>query len=225
MIAALLGRKGYRVELIERRGDPRTGAVEGGRSINLALSARGLHALARLDLDDTILALAVPLYGRMIHSPTGELAFQPYGIGKQAINSFSRAELNLALIRAAAASPSVTLRFGRRVTDVDLATGTVSHVDAAEGPGTEAGADASTGVVIGADGAFSQIRAALQRRDQQDYAQSYLAHGYKELAIPPAADGTARLEPNALHIWPRGGFMMMALPNPDRSFTGTLFCR
>ncbi len=219
MIAALLGRKGYAVELLERRGDPRGGPVEGGRSINLAISARGLHALAQLGLEDTILRLAVPLYGRMIHSTTGQLAFQPYGIGKQAINSFSRAELNLALVRAATASPSVTLRFARRITDVDLATGTVTHVDADTGLDP----DTSVGVVIGADGAFSAVRAALQRRDHQDYSQSYLAHGYKELAIPAAPDGSPRLETNALHIWPRGGFMMMAMANPDHSFTVTLY--
>ena len=219
MLAALLGRRGYPVELLERRGDPRAGPVEGGRSINLAISARGLHALEQLDLRDEILRLAVPLYGRMVHSPSGALAFQRYGVGKQAINSFSRAELNLALVRSAATAASVQLRFGRRTVEVDLEQGSVTHVEALTGGDPVI----SRGIVIGADGAYSAVRAAMQRREHQDYAQSYLAHGYKELAIPPLPDGGARIEPNALHIWPRGGFMMMAMANHDHSFTVTLY--
>jgi kynurenine 3-monooxygenase len=155
----------------------------------------------------------------MVHSPTGQLAYQPYGIGRQAINSFSRGELNLALVRAAGAERLVTLRFERRVLDVDLDAGTVTHVDAASG------GDAQTdrGVIVGADGAYSVVRAAMQRRDHQDYSQQYLAHGYKELTIPPDTSGGPRLERNALHIWPRGGFMMMAMANPEHSFTVTLY--
>src|SRR5258706_4837658 len=117
MMAAFLGRAGHRVLVLERRGDPRSGPVDAGRSINLEISARGLNALARLELDDDIQALGVPLYGRRIHSVTGHLAFQPYGVGQQAIYSFSRAELNLALVRAAGASPNVSFRFFRRTID------------------------------------------------------------------------------------------------------------
>jgi kynurenine 3-monooxygenase len=211
LAAALLGREGWEVELLERRGDPRQGPVDGGRS--------GLHALSRLGLDAEIRALGVPLYGRMMHDLAGRLTFQPYGVAGQAITSFSRAALNLALVRAAASAPGVRLAFARRVTDVDLAAGAVTHVDAAGG-GDER---RSTGLVVGADGAYSVVRAAMQRREHQDYAQAFLAHGYKELVIPPAPDGTPRLEPNALHIWPRGGFMMMAMANPEGSFTVTLY--
>ena len=230
MLAALLGREGFPVELIERRGDPRDGRMEGGRSINLAISVRGLHALAKLDLDDELLALGVPLYRRAVHprrsapgtrhsADGGGLAYQAYGDGTQAINSFSRGELNRALIVAAGKTPNVVLSFGRRCVDVDLQAGTVSHVDA------ETGGDArvSRGIVVGADGAFSAVRPAMQKREYQEYAQSYLEHGYKELFIPARADGSPALEVNVMHIWPRGRFMMMAMANRDGSFTVTLY--
>lgn len=222
MMAAFLGREGYLVELIERRGDPRTGEMAAGRSINLAISARGLNALSQLELDDDILTLGVPLYGRMIHSPLGDLTWQPYGVGKQAINSFSRGELNLALVRAAGDSPNVRLTFGRRCLDVDLQAGVVTHVDHLTGGDRRV----STGVIVGTDGAYSVVRGAMQRREHQEYSQSYLAHGYKELYIPapaPRPDGSPALERNAMHIWPRGPFMMMAMANLDASFTVTLY--
>ncbi len=233
MLAALLGREGFPVEVIERRGDPRDGRMESGRSINLAISARGLNALAQLDLDDALVGLGVPLYRRGIHArrsalgarhsagvgPEAGLVYQAYGDGKQAINSFSRGELNRALIEAAGVTPNVTLSFGRRCVEVDLAAGTVSHVDGATG----GDARVSRGVIVGADGAFSVVRPVMQRREYQEYAQSYLQHGYKELFIPVGADGTPALEVNVMHIWPRGRFMMMAMANRDGSFTVTLY--
>ncbi len=219
MMAALLGRAGFSVLVLERRGDPRQGPVDAGRSINLAISARGLNALARLELDDDILSLGVPLYGRMIHPTAGHLAFQPYGTGKQAINSFSRAELNLGLVKAAGAEPKVTLRFFRRTIETDPVHGVVTHVDARTGENPET----SEGIVIAADGAYSVLRSALQRREHQQYSQSYLEHGYKELYIPAGPDGKPVIDLNALHIWPRGGFMMMAMANVDGSFTVTLY--
>lgn len=220
LTAALLGRAGYTVEVLERRGDPRgAGMVGEGRSINLAISARGLNALARLQLDDRIHKLGIPLYGRAIHTPAGALAHQPYGIGGQAITSFSRSELNRALIEAAAATPNVRLTFGRACRDVDLRTGTITHVDA------ETGEDPREiqGIVIGADGAFSVVRAVLERDSNPPTDTSFLEHGYKQLTIPPKPDGTPALEPNAMHIWPRGEFMMMAMANRDGSFTVTLY--
>jgi kynurenine 3-monooxygenase len=219
LVAALLGRAGHRVEVVERRPDPRTGAVEGGRSINLAISERGLHALSRLGLTDAILRVATPLRGRMIHPVEGPLAFQPYGRKGQAINSISRASLNQVLLDAAEAAGDVRFRFERRCTELDLESGALVSVDASSGGQPER----HRGVVIGADGAYSAVRGQLQRRERYDFSQDYLDHGYKELSIPPGAAGAPRLEPNALHIWPRGGFMMMAMANVDGSFTVTLY--
>ncbi len=222
MVAALLGREGFPVELIDRRGDPRTGQIEAGRSINLAISARGLNGLAALNANDQLLALGVPLYRRAIHarhSAGGGVAYQAYGDGRQAIYSFSRGELNRALVGAAGATPNVGLSFGRRCVDVDLEAGTVAHVDA----GTGADRRTSRGVIIGADGAFSAVRSGLQKRLYQEYSQSFLEHGYKELYVPARPDGSPALEMNAMHIWPRGRFMMMAMANWDHSFTVTLY--
>ncbi len=219
LMAALLGRAGHRVVVLERRGDPRVGQAEAGRSINLAISARGLHALEQLGLKHEILRLATPLHGRMIHPVAGSLAFQPYGARGQAINSMSRTDLNVALITAAERSGNVECRFGRRVTELDSESEVMTSVDARIGDGPER----HSGTVIGADGAYSAVRAHLQRRERYDFSQAYLEHGYKELFIPAAADGSARLERNALHIWPRGGYMMMAMANVEGSFTVTLY--
>ncbi len=201
---------------LERRPDPRSTDLAGGRSINLALSERGLHALDQVGLKDTILGLSVPLYGRMIHSIAGRLAFQPYGIRGSAIHSLSRAGLNAALLNAAEQA-GATVRFDRRCIGLDPAR---SEVTCQRSDGSE---ERVTGVVIGTDGAYSAVRGELLRREHQDFSQSYLSHGYRELYIPPAPDGTPRLEPEALHIWPRGGFMMMAMANVDGSFTVTLY--
>jgi kynurenine 3-monooxygenase len=219
LMAALLGRAGNDVLLLERRADPRAGAMDAGRSINLAISARGLHALEQIGLREEIVRIAIPLYGRMIHPVRGPVAFQPYGTRRQAINSMSRAALNLALVDAAERSGNVQVCFGRRCVDVDPDDGSVGTVDAASGNLPER----HTGTIIGADGAYSAVRAQLQRRERFDFSQAYLEHGYKELSIPPASDGSHRLDPHALHIWPRGGYMMMAMANLDGSFTVTLY--
>lgn len=219
LMAALLGRAGQRVILLERRPDPRRNPLDAGRSINLAISARGLHALSRIGLREQILQTGTPLYGRMIHPVRGPLAFQPYGTKGHAIHSISRAGLNSALLDAAEGSGEIQVLFGRRVVALDPGDGAVTSFD------SETGLDLQrhSGTVIGADGAFSVIRGELQRGERQDFSQEFLEHGYKELSIPPAPDGTHRLEPNALHIWPRGGYMMMAMANLDGSFTVTLY--
>ena len=217
LLACFLARDGYDVSLYERRGDPRTGAPAEGRSINLALSARGIDALQRIGIADEVLRNVIPMRGRMLHDPDGNLAFQYYSSNHtDAINSVSRGGLNLILVTAAARYPNVKLFFDHRCRSVDL-----DH----ERPTVtfENDVTVETDLVIGADGAFSAVRQAMQKREGFDYSQSYLAHGYKELTIPPAGDGSFRMEPNALHIWPRGGFMMIALPNQDRSFTCTCF--
>jgi kynurenine 3-monooxygenase len=220
LLACHLGRAGRRVDVYERRPDPRLHGQEHGRSINLALSVRGIDALRRVGLADAVLRDAIPMRGRMIHSPAGRLSFQPYGKDdSEAINSVSRAGLNLTLVNAAAAYDCVHLFFDRRCTDVDLATATLDLLDTTTSTPLKVACDA----VVGADGAYSAVRARMQKHDRFNYCQDYLSHGYKELTIPPAPGGGFALEKHALHIWPRRSFMMIALPNLDGSFTCTLF--
>ena len=219
LLAAYLGRRGYDVDLYERRADPREGNIVGGRSINLAISTRGIHALEQIGIADEALRHAIPMRGRMIHDKSGALHFAPYDVDpKKCINSIGRASLNTTVIEAAQRYPNVRVHFSHKCTDVDL-TEAVCHLETETGKLTVRG-DA----VIGVDGAFSAVRASMQRNiDNFQYNESYLAHGYKELTIPPAPDGSWQIEKNALHIWPRKSFMMIALPNPDGSFTCTLF--
>jgi kynurenine 3-monooxygenase len=220
LLACLLGRAGREVALYERRPDPRVKGFAGGRSINLALSARGIEALRRAGLADQVLAEAIPMPGRMIHAPSGRLVFQPYSKDRSdAINSVSRGGLNLAMLEAAEAISGVRVHFGQRCADVELEAPALL-LEGGE-PGETRRVEAS--LVIGADGAFSAVRGRLQRLERFDYSQSFLSHGYKELCIPPAPGGRFAMEPRALHIWPRGRFMMIALPNRDGSFTATLF--
>ena len=220
LMAVFLGRSGHRVRVYERRPDPRRGPGERGRSINLAISTRGLAALERVGLDKKLLEVAIPMRGRMVHALDGGLTFQPYGHeAHHVINSVSRAGLNRLLVETAESMPNVEVHFGRRCVDVDLqnARGTFADIDT--GATTTVPAD----LLIGADGAFSEVRLAMQKTDRFEYSQSFLHHGYKELSIPPADGGGFRMERNALHIWPRGGFMMIALPNVDGSYTCTCF--
>jgi kynurenine 3-monooxygenase len=221
MMAGFLGGRGHEVALYERRSDPHAGNTVGGRSINLALSARGIHALERLGIGEEVLRHAIPMRVRMIHERSGELHFAPYDADpNKFINSIGRGALNTATIEAARRHENVRVHFDHRCTGVDV-NEPVAHL-MHTGPAhrlVEARGDA----IIGVDGAFSAVRGAMQRLDRFEYSQSYLAHGYKELTIPPSADGAWRMEKHALHIWPRKSFMMIALPNPDGSFTCTLF--
>ena len=220
LLGAFLGKRGYEVELYERRPDPRAGNTVGGRSINLALSTRGIHALAQLGLADEVLQHAIPMRGRMIHDKAGELHFSPYDRDpNKCINSIGRGALNTVVIEAAQRYSNVRVLFNQRCVDVDLEAPSAQLLNTKTNATTLARADA----IVGVDGAFSAVRRSMQRLDRFEYSQSYLAHGYKELTIPPAADGGWRMEKNALHIWPRKSFMMIALPNPDGSFTCTLF--
>jgi kynurenine 3-monooxygenase len=219
LLAAYLGRRGYNVDLYERRADPREGNIVGGRSINLALSTRGIHALEQLGIADELLRHAIPMRGRMIHDKSGDLHFAPYDVDpKKCINSIGRAALNTTVIEAAQRYSNVRVHFNHRCTDVDL-TEAVCYLETENGQLTARG-DA----VIGVDGAFSAVRQSMQKKlGNFEYDESYLPHGYKELTIPPGPGGSWQMEKNALHIWPRKSFMMIALPNPDGSFTCTLF--
>jgi len=215
LMACYLAKAGQRVDLYEKRPDPRLQDQERGRSINLALSVRGIHALREVGVAEEVLQASILMRGRMIHALDGSLTFQPYGKDdSEALHSVSRAGLNLLLVRAAARYESVRMFFDHRCTGFDANDGTLTFAN-------EAKVAAET--VIGADGAFSAVRAQLQRRERFNYQQDHLSHGYKELTIPPGPNGAFRLEKNALHIWPRGSFMTIALPNVDGSFTCTLF--
>jgi kynurenine 3-monooxygenase len=219
LLAAYLGRRGYEVDLYERRSDPREGSLVGGRSINLALSTRGIHALEQIGIADEVLKHAIPMRGRMIHEKSGALHFAPYDVDpNKHINSIGRAALNTTVIEAAQRFRNVRVHFNHKCTDVDLE-------QAAARFETESGVVSARGdAVIGVDGAFSTVRQSMQLKIPTfEYDESYLAHGYKELTIPPDANGSWQMEKNALHIWPRRSFMMIALPNPDGSFTCTLF--
>jgi len=234
LLAAYLGRRGYDVDLYERRADPREGNIVGGRSINLAISTRGIHALEQIGIAHEALQHAIPMRGRMIHDKSGALHFTPYDVDpKNCINSIGRAALNTTVIEAAQRYSNVRVHFNHKCTDVDLDSATVqllktngSSVAAGMSPANPQNEiiQAHGDAVIGVDGAFSAVRQSMQMHiDNFQYDESYLAHGYKELTIPPGPDGSWRMEKNALHIWPRKSFMMIALPNPDGSFTCTLF--
>ena len=216
MISIYLARQGHHVSVFERRSDMRLHSIDGGRSINLALSNRGIKSLEELGLADQLKDSAVPMHGRMMHDVEGNLTFQPYGKQGQYINSVSRSGLNKVLI-AAAEESGVKFFFEHRCLSVDLAKTQLSfqvNTNVVE---------KSCDIILGADGAFSAVRSAMQLTDRYDYSQNYIEHGYKEFTIPARQGGTFQLEKNALHIWPRESFMLIALPNPDATFTCTLF--
>jgi kynurenine 3-monooxygenase len=220
LLALLLARAGREVQLIERRSDPRHAAADSGRSINLALAARGLLALEQAGVLEQLRSEMVAMRGRQVHELGGASSFMNYGLRpSEVIHAISRTRLNAALIEVASQVPQIKLRFSRRTIDVDPRSGTLQWRDEIDGSvHSEAAA-----LLIAADGAGSAVRAALATRGMLQATEDALDHDYKELLIPAAADGGYLLEQNALHIWPRGGYMLIALPNPDGSFTATLF--
>ncbi len=217
--ALIMGKRGYDVQVFERRGDMRKAGYSGGRSINLALSDRGWKGIEKAGVADKIRETAIPMYGRMIHTEDGQQIYQAYGKEGQAIYSVSRGGLNEALLDLADKLPNVQFNFDHVCADYKIESDELLFDDMATGQRKSHATD----LLFGTDGAYSAVRMSLMKRPGFDYQQSYLEHGYKELTIPPSADGGFQLEKNALHIWPRGSFMMIALPNPDGSFTCTLF--
>jgi kynurenine 3-monooxygenase len=217
LLSIYFSKRGYQVSVFERRGDMRAVGYEGGRSINLALSNRGLRALKEVGLDEEIKSIAIPMHRRVMHDRESNLTYQPYGKEGEFINSVSRSELNVLLMNKAE-ERGVQFNFEQRIAHVDLSK-TILSVHS----GLSTVDFGSFDLIIGADGAFSAVRGALMFTDRFDYSQDYTDHGYKELHIPPGVAGSFKLEKNALHIWPRESFMMIALPNPDGSFTCTLF--
>ena len=210
LLALTLARKGHFVDLYERRPDMRRVDISAGRSINLAVSTRGLFALHEVSLDDDVLGEAVPMLGRMTHALDGKLALLPYGRSdREFINSMSRGELNKLLMTRAEETGHVRIHFAQRLVDYDFSRRMARFDPLGEVPAE---------VIVGSDGSASALRACLGGSVSQDV----LSSGYKELTMPPK-DGGFAMHRNALHIWPRGNFMLIALPNRDGSFTCTLF--
>lgn len=218
LVAVYLAKRGFDVHLFEKRPDMRKNRISAGRSINLALSVRGINALEKAGLDKQVLETGIAMTGRMMHTKSGELNYQPYGKDDQAIYSVSRGLLNIKLLELADEMPNITLYFNTNCVDANLQEG-IAYFEDENGNRSEFKADR----IIGSDGAFSAIRYEMQTKGRFDYSQTYLDHGYKELSIPPNASGEFQLDKNCLHIWPRESFMLIALPNLDGTFTLTLF--
>ena len=217
--AILLAKKGLEVDVFERRPDLRKADVIGGRSINLALSDRGFKALEYAGLADEIRKMCIPMYGRKMHDLEGNLTYQPYGKEDEAIYSVSRGGLNQKLMNHADHFPAITYHFNHKCEDINMNTNEITFTNTEKNKKVTYQYDS----IFGTDGAFSAVRNRLMKTPMFNFSQDYLSHGYKELVIPPNEDGTHRIDKNCLHIWPRGEFMLIALPNLDGSFTVTLF--
>jgi kynurenine 3-monooxygenase len=220
LLSIYLTRRGYKVKILERRGDMRAERVEAGKSINLALSDRGILALKEVGIAEKILELAIPMHGRFIHNRDGSTAFQPYGKQGQFINSVSRHELNCALM-ALAEELGVNISFHQKCSSINWSEKKIQFED--DGIDKQV-REKSFDILFGADGAYSAVRLTHMLQHQNfNYQQFYIDCGYKELSFPPGKNGRFLLEKHALHIWPRTNHMLIALPNLDGSFTGTLF--
>lgn len=220
LLSIYLAKRGYKINLFERRPDMRKATISAGKSINLALSDRGWRGLEGVGIADEIKKIAIPMYGRSIHHKDGSTAYQPYGKDNQAIYSVSRAEINMRLMDLAEQQENVKIHFNERCTAIDRKNLEV-HFENTETQQTSA---TQSDLLFGSDGAFAASRLNMQlSSDRFEYNQHYISAGYKELIIPPGPNGEFLLDKNALHIWPRSSFMMIALPNMDGNFTCTLF--
>jgi kynurenine 3-monooxygenase len=218
--AIYLAKAGYKVKIYERRPDIREAEISAGKSINLALSTRGWKALEGAGIKTEVEKIAIPMPGRMMHDLEGNLTFQPYGKEGEAIYSVSRGHLNAIMMDLAEKSGDVEIFYNHKCIGANLKEGEENIKEY----GTNNTFTDKANVVFGADGAFSAIRyKGFQKTNRFDYSQDFIDDGYKELLLPANEDGSYKLEKNALHIWPRGRFMLIALPNEDGSFTCTLF--
>ncbi len=218
--AVYLSKAGYKVTIVEMRGDLRKADISAGKSINLALSERGWKAFKTVGVEKEIAEIAIPMYGRTMHDLEGNLTYQPYGQKGQAIYSVSRAGINCKMMDLAESYGDATIRYNEKCLDVDLEKGIVHLENTITGKKTTLKSD----VVFGADGAFSAVRYnAMQKLDRFNYSQNYIDDGYREILLPANDDGSYKLDKETLHIWPRGRFMLIALANEDGSFTCTLF--
>lgn len=219
VLSCYLARRGHKVSVYERRADMRKAGYIGGRSINLALSNRGWAALDKIGMRQSIEKISLPMAGRMVHNIDGNKAYIPYGKDGQAIYSVSRGDLNIALINEAEKYAGVKFYFDEQCTHFDFEKNSVQLLNTVTKKTTTVSAD----YIFGSDGAFSALRYEMQKTPQFNFSQTYETYGYKELTIPAGPNGSWNIENNALHIWPRKSFMMIALPNMDGSFTCTLF--
>lgn len=220
LLPIYLAKRGFEVDVYERRPDMRKTGIGGGKSINLALSARGIHALKEVGLYDEIKKISIPMYGRMIHSIDGKTQLQPYGKDmSEYINSVSRADLNKKLMDLAEEYQSVKFHFDMRCLGMNFDSSEIYFHNET----SQENVAVKSQVTIATDGAASPLRMEMLKTPRFDFSQEYENYGYKELNIPPNSDGSFKMETNALHIWPRGSFMLIALPNMDGSFTCTLF--
>jgi kynurenine 3-monooxygenase len=219
LLSIYLKRNGYNVTIFERRNDMRKAAVAAGRSINLALSDRGIKALEEVGIMEEIKKIAIPMHGRYIHNADGTNAYQAYGGEGQFINSISRGELNKKLMDLAEAN-GVTINFSEKCEYMDFKKDEIHFTNEISQQITTH----HSPLTFGSDGSYSAARFTHQlQHNRFQYQQHYIDFGYKELTIPPGKNGKFLLEKNALHIWPRGNYMLIALPNMDGSFTCTLF--
>ncbi len=219
LLSIYLSKRGYSVSVYERRPDMRKTMISAGRSINLALSDRGIRALEEVGIMDDIRKIAIPMHGRQLHHVDGSSAFQAYGKEGQYINSVSRGELNCRLMDLAERN-NVTIHFEERCDHINFQTNEIQFTNTA----TQQQKTVKQDLIFGSDGAFSAARLTHQlQHDRFQYQQYYIDFGYKELTIPAGENGSFLIEKNALHIWPRGNYMLIALPNTDGSFTCTLF--
>ncbi len=220
LLAILLARQGWRITVYERRGDPRIADYESGRSINLALAERGRNALRQAGVEDAVMERTVMMRGRMVHMRDGSTDLQRYGRDdSEVIWSVHRKDLNVTLLQLAE-DAGATIHFHHRLHTVDFDAGYARFIDDRDDQPRDIHFNTP---LIGADGAGSALRAAMNRKSPLGERTEFLDHSYKELEIPPAADGSFQIEANALHIWPRGHYMCIALPNDEGTFTVTLF--
>jgi kynurenine 3-monooxygenase len=219
LLAALLGRRGFRVEVYERHWDGRKDPLQQGRSINMTLCTRGLNALREIGILDQILSLTIPLKGRIVHGEDGRTAFQPYGRKpEEVLYAITRHHLNIAVMNLAEATPNVRLFFNKRCTRIEKSNAATWFQDELTGQAIRVRSD----MIIGADGTFSCIRREMQRGEIANFHQQVMDGGYKELAIPAGPNSSFLIEKNALHVWPRRDSLLIAIPNPDGSFTCNL---
>jgi kynurenine 3-monooxygenase len=222
LLGIAMAKRGFKVSMYERRKDMRKYTTDAGRSINLALSSRGINALKKVNLDHEVTSMCIPMTGRMIHTVDKQLFLSPYsGRSGEYINSVSRQDLNIMLLNEAENHANVSIHFEMNCIQVDLEQCQAEFIDAL-GNKQIFTAD----IIIGSDGSASALRKSMMAKSnalQFNYSQQFLSHGYKELSIPSGKDSGFQIEKNALHIWPRGSFMIIALPNLDGSFTVTMF--